>query len=246
MILAAGLGTRLRPITDNIPKALVKVDGIPIIGRLIDVLISQGFDYIVVNVHHHALKLREYLLSRDFGVEIRISDESEELLDTGGGLVKASPVLFEKNDDPVLVHNVDIISNSDLALLMNRKSEGPVLLVNDRNSSRKLIFDNANILRGWHDLKKDSYRSAGITLKKDYRELAFSGIYSITKSSVDEMRNLLGEGKFSVMDYFLHPERKLQIKGEEDGSLKLLDIGKPDTLAKVKEFLKEIEDPIRN
>lgn len=231
MILAAGLGTRLKPITDSIPKALVKIDGVPMLERIILKLKSQGFDYIVVNVHHFASQIKEFLSLHNYGIDIVLSDESSELLDTGGGIVNAAPLLFKKDYGPVLIHNVDIISNACLHTIRSGDREGAELLVNDRESSRKLLFNKSMILKGWHDLKKDVYRPEDLKVTGQHRELAFSGIYSISYAGVEEMKNLLGKGKYSVMDYFLHPERKLPIRGYSDNQLKITDIGKPETLA---------------
>ena len=248
MILAAGLGTRLKPLTDKIPKALVEIDGIPMIERVIQKLKKEGFSQIVVNVHHFSSMVQDFIRNRNFGVEISISDESDMLLDTGGGIVKASSMLF-KDDEPVLIHNVDIISNADLKGLItkNKNDEGVTLLVSDRTSNRKLIFDQEMILSGWHDLKNNIYRN--LPENKHYRnrsgsletnELAFSGIYAINKNSAIEMRDLLGQGKFSVMEYFLHPERKNEVRGFKQDNLKLIDIGKPATLEQASDILKEI------
>lgn len=241
MILAAGLGTRLKPLTDHLPKALVEVEGVPMLERVILNLKKKGFDYIVINVHHFASLVRDFLDSRDFGIELRISDESDCLLDTGGGLVKASGLLFKDNDEPVVVHNVDILSNVDFATLLSRsereKGEGR-LLVSDRDSSRKLLFDRDFLLKGWHDLKSGLYKPEPLEGKEDLKELAFSGIYVLGRNHVEEMEKLLGWGKYSVMEYFLHPQRKQLLRGVEQPDLKLLDIGKPATLSQASEFLK--------
>ena len=264
MILAAGLGTRLKPITDKIPKALVEVGGVPMLERVILTLKRQGFMYIVVNVHHFADQIIDFLRAGDFGVEVVVSDESGSLLDTGGGIVKAAPLLFGPDSSPVLIHNVDIISDADLHGLMREASDSPTLLVSRRDSSRKLIFDKEMRLIGWHDLKTDTFRPSyiqslmtqnphiahsapknltdPIDLKdainlKDLTELAFSGIYAVTQSMVQEMKSLEGEGKYSVMDYFLNPKREVTIKGLLDNDLKLLDIGKPATLSQASDFI---------
>lgn len=117
MILCAGLGTRLRPWTLSHPKALVPVGGVPMLERVIDKLRSQGFDYIVVNVHHFPEQIVDFLRQRDLGVKIAVSDESDRLLDTGGAIMKAEELL-RFSDGPVLVHNVDILSDADLRGLM--------------------------------------------------------------------------------------------------------------------------------
>ena len=113
MIFAAGLGTRLRPLTDTMPKALVPVCGNPLLYHVITKLKAAGYTELVVNVHHFAGQIREYLATHDFGLPIAISDESEELLETGGGIAHAAPLLLPC-EEPILIHNVDILSNLDI------------------------------------------------------------------------------------------------------------------------------------
>ena len=237
MILAAGLGTRLKPITDRIPKALVEVEGVPMLERVILALKRQGFDYIVVNVHHFADQIIDFVQSHDYGVDIEISDERRNLLDTGGGIVKAAPLLFKHDDEPVLVHNVDILSDARLNDLMKEAHNCTSLLVSDRLSSRKLIFNRRHELTGWHDLKNECYRPQGFRPEPGNCELAFSGIYVISKTAVEEMKSLMGEGKYSVMDYFLHPKRGEIIKAVQGKGLKMIDIGKPATLSQASDFI---------
>ena len=240
MILAAGLGTRLKPLTDNRPKALVEINGVTMLERLILKLREDGFKRIVVNVHHFSGMVKEFLASRDFGVEIIVSDESESLLDTGGGIVKAMPLLFGGDSSPVLIHNVDIIGNADLRNLMEQAKQenfGALLLVSDRDSSRKLIFDPRMALRVWHYLKNNSFRPKSYNEKEGDRELAFSGIYVMSKSGVEEMKETMGEGKYSVMDYFLSENRKREVRGQWQRDLNLIDIGKPATLLQAQNLL---------
>ena len=242
MILAAGLGTRLKPLTDKVPKALVEVEGVPILERVIIKLKEQGFNKIIVNVHHLASQIIAFLAAKDFEVEISISDESDILLDTGGGIVKAMPLLYKDDDSPVLIHNVDIISNANLKEIINVKDGyGATLLVNERESSRKLIFNKQMHLQGWHDLKNNVFRPEGFIQNEIYQELAFSGIYAMTKRGVEEMKKLMGEGKYSVMDYFLNDDRKLDILGKKQAELKILDIGKPATLLQASALLKDLD-----
>ena len=243
MILAAGLGTRLKPLTDRIPKALVEINGIPMLDRVINTLKNQGFTRLVVNVHHLSGQIVDHLSRKDYGVKIMISDESSKLLDTGGGILKASEYLFEDDDQPVLIHNVDILSNADLKKLMQvsiENNEG-TLLVSDRDSSRKLIFDRERLLKGWHDLKMDKFRPEEFQVKPEYSEKAFSGIYTITKREVDEMRELMEETNFPIMDYFLSKERKEKIRGLEQKDLRLIDIGKPATMLQASDLLKDTD-----
>ena len=133
MIFAAGLGTRLKPLTDTMPKALVPVGGEPLLWHVVMKLKAAGYGHIVVNVHHFAQQIIDYLQANgNFGLDIRISDETSGLLETGGGIKKALP-LFDANE-PILIHNVDILSNLDLALL---SADAPLLVVSQRPTKRR-------------------------------------------------------------------------------------------------------------
>ncbi len=122
MLFAAGKGTRLRPITDQIPKALVPVAGKPLLAIVIERLRNAGVREIVINIHHFGEQILDYLSNNDFGVNISVSDERESLLDTGGGLKKAVP-LFSSSNEPILLHNVDILSNADIASFYEKSSK---------------------------------------------------------------------------------------------------------------------------
>ena len=242
MILAAGLGTRLKPLTDHKPKALVEIEGEPVLEILIKNLRKQGFDNIIINVHHFADSVIKFINSKDFGVKIVISDESDELLDTGGGLVKALPLLFEKDDEPVLVHNVDILGNAQLKQLIDSHKKNnafSTLLISERESGRKLIFSQDFELKGWHNLATGEYRPEKPSIS-NIKEYAFNGIYVMNKEAISEMNTLCGKGKFSVMEYFLHPLRKGKTIGVVQKDLELIDIGKPATLAQAPELLNKI------
>lgn len=237
MILAAGLGTRLRPWTLEHPKALVPVGGVPMLERVIGRLKEEGFDEIVVNVHHFGDQIIDFVKSRDFGVKIYISDERGELLDTGGGLVYARNLLGE---EPVLVHNVDILSNADLRGLVCRHEDsqaGSSLLVSDRESRRKLIFNDKMELKGWHHLGTDEFKPESYIPDLSDREYAFSGIYVTNGEMRDEMRFLFGDHAFPVMDYFLSNDRKVRANGVLASNLNLIDIGKPTTLKAAQSWL---------
>lgn len=160
MILAAGLGTRLRPLTDTMPKALVPVGGKPLLAHVIDRLQAAGYERLVINVHHFADQVEQYLCAhQNFGLDIAISDEREQLLDTGGGLKKAAP-LFDP-DEPILIHNVDILDNVDYEWLRRQHlpEEDAVLLVSRRKTKRYLLFDNAMRLMGWTNIETGEVRS---------------------------------------------------------------------------------------
>lgn len=232
MILAAGLGTRLKPWTLSHPKALVPVKGVPMLERVIYRLKEEGFDEIIVNVHHFGEQIIDFLSSRDFGVRCLISDERDRLLDTGGGIVKADALV---GSEPLLVHNVDILSNASLKDLMRRhleKAEDATLLVSERESSRKLIFDSGMSLLGWHHLEENRYRPAHVVPSADCKEYAFSGIYVAGAGMRKEMKKMFGEQKFPVMDYLLSEDRICEVSGYVQADLELIDIGRPDTLLK--------------
>lgn len=236
MILAAGLGTRLKPWTLSHPKALVPVRGVPMLKRVVDSLRRQGFDELVVNVHHFADQIVDYVHEQGWD-DVRISDESGLLLDTGGGILHTEGLL-SSTPEPFLVHNVDILSDADLRGLMTAHMESgadSTLLVSDRESSRRLIFDSEMTLRGWHSLTDDRYRLVGEPLTGGEKEYAFSGIHVMSPRVFDDMRRMGLTGKFPVMDYYLHPCREGIVKGHKADHLHLIDIGKPETLSRAQE-----------
>jgi len=153
MILAAGLGTRLRPLTDNIPKALVELNGRALLEITIERLKSLGVTEIIVNVHHHAEKIAAFLKSKNnFGLRGELSREDDLLLDTGGGLKKAAWFFQEGNsDEPFLLHNVDVLTTIDLRQMLDahkKASSLATLAVQQRPSSRQLLFDDNGLLCG--------------------------------------------------------------------------------------------------
>lgn len=239
MILAAGLGTRLRPWTLKHPKALVPVQGVPMLERVMRNLVAQGFDKIVVNVHHFAEQIEDYVEKHPMGCEVEVSDERDELLDTGGGVLKAKPLL-EPSSGAVLVHNVDILSNADLgALMAAHESSGAdvTLLVSDRNSSRKLIFDAGGNLRGWHNSSTEVYRPKGFVAREGDKELAFSGIYVIGEEAFEVMERMEGGKSFSIIDFLLDHSKGCVVRGYEQPGLEIIDIGKPETLARANNLM---------
>lgn len=233
MILAAGLGTRLKPWTLHHPKALVPVGGIPMLERVIVSLKKQGFDYIVVNVHHFPDQIIDFLNQKEFGVRVVVSDERNRLLDTGGAILKASELL-RLDEDPALIHNVDILSNADLVDLMRAHKDigsDSTLLVSDRESSRKLIFDEKMRLTGWHNIADDIYKPAGYVFQPGHIEYAFSGIHVVGEKVIDEMLRTECDSKFSIIDFLLSSLNNCKISGYLQKDLNLIDIGKPATLS---------------
>ena len=231
MIFAAGLGTRLRPITDTMPKALVPVCGKPLLYHTICKLRDAGYNDIVVNVHHFPEQIREYLQAHDFGVKISISDESEQLLETGGGILAARQMLL--SDTPFLVHNVDIVSNLDLARLQaaTRLEDLATLVVSSRDTRRYLLFDDDMRLVGWTDTATEEVRSPFPGLDPSAcRKYAFSGIHNISPAVFSAMDALGFTGRFPIMDFYLKACARYPIRGYIAEDLKMVDVGKIDTL----------------
>lgn len=235
MIFAAGLGTRLKPITDTRPKALVEIGGRTLLERVVGKLRESGASEIVINVHHFAQMIIDYLKAHDnFGMDIRISDESKELLDTGGG-IKHAAHLF-KSAEPILIHNVDIMSNVDLAkFYQDNRSADATLLVSERNTSRYLLFDDNMRLVGWTNIKTGEVKSPFPNLDPSrYKRYAFSGIHIFSPSLFPLMEE--SPTKFGIIDFYLATCSKADIRGVVKPDLRLLDVGKLDSLAQAEEF----------
>ena len=238
MIFAAGLGTRLKPFTDHMPKALVPVAGKPMLEHVILKLKSFGVDELVINVHHFAQQIIDFLKEKDnFGIKIWISDETEELLETGGGIKKAAPFF----DEPFLVHNADILSNVDLKAMYDyhlTNGNDATLLVSSRKTVRYLLLDDTNRLRGWVNKETLQTKPEGFIYQPEVqKEYAFGGIHIISPTLFKYMEGW--SGKFSIMDFYLQTCQKAQLGGYIKDDLHLIDIGKLETLAKAEEFIRQ-------
>jgi len=216
MILAAGLGTRLRPITNSIPKALVVVDGKPLLQHALEHIKRYGIRDVIINVYHFPVQIVDFLRSNDnFGLTIAISDESDELLETGGGVEKAA--WFFNDGKPFVVRNVDVISNLDIRK-MNRyhqaKQSLATLAVRKRESERYFLFDDRMQLCGWENTRTGMKRI--IREADSQTSFAFNGIQILNP----EVFPLIEEkGKFSLTELYLrlgaiHPIIGFQDKGE--------------------------------
>ena len=230
MIFAAGLGTRLRPLTDNIPKALVGFNGQTLLQWNINRLKEAGFDRIVVNVHHFSPLIIKYLEeNKGFGAEIIISDESDLLLDTGGGLKNAQR--YFKEGQPILIHNVDVISNIDLKVLYQfhlKYQALATLAVRNRNSSRVLLFDDNDLLKGWRNNLTGEVKIPSPENQPDVLHLlAFSGIQVIDYRLLDLITET---GKFSMIDVYLRLSVSNKIMAYQHNSDFWTDVGKIEEL----------------
>lgn len=242
MIFAAGLGSRLKPLTDTMPKALVPVAGRPMLEHVIVKLKASGFTEIVINIHHFGEQILDFLKANDnFGLTIHISDERALLLDTGGGVKKARS-FFENTGEPFLVHNVDILSDFDLKELYEshlQNGGAATLLASRRKTSRYLLFDTEKKLCGWTNKDTGQVKPEGLHYDESlYQEYAFSGIHVLSPSIFQWMDTPRWEGKFSIMDFYLATCQQTKFFGYLVENLQLIDIGKPETLAKAEEFVK--------
>lgn len=245
MILAAGLGTRLKPLTDTMPKALVPVGGTPLLDLIVRRLKAQGYSRFVVNIHHFAQQIVDHVQQQDYAPLVRFSDETAQLLETGGALKKAAP-LFD-DDDPVLIHNVDILDNVDYQWLrrQHQADEDAVLLVSRRKTKRYLLFDHAMRLMGWQNVETGEIRSpyeyvrrTGLSQHGEPLNMfAFSGIHSFSPRLFSLMDRF--PDRFSIIDFYLSVCHRSRIVGLVKGDLRLLDVGKLDTLELAEQFLQQ-------
>lgn len=236
-IFAAGLGTRLKPLTDTMPKALVPVAGKPLLAHVVEKLKAAGCKKIVINIHHFGDMIVDYVKSQgNFGIDIVFSDERQMLLETGGAIKHAVELLGE---EPFLIHNVDILSNVDIEALWNEHlnaGSAATLLVSKRSSSRALLFDAEGNLTAWTNKTtgevKTPYESVDIASLK---ELAFSGIH-VFSPSLFKYFGAYPE-KFSIIDFYLNTCKAEKIKAYTQEGLQLLDVGKLDSLEKAEAFV---------
>ena len=261
MIFAAGLGTRLKPLTDTKPKALIPVGGETLLGRTIGRLMTFGYQDFVVNVHHFARDIEAFVAQQDYAKLVRFSDETELLLETGGGLKKAAP-LFDPNE-PILIHNVDILDNVDYNWFANQHQadEDAVLLVSRRQTKRYLLFNNGMQLMGWINRETGEIKSpfpwlreADLTIDDSLQvqsnhncplstlpsplyAFAFSGIHSFSPRLFPLMDRF--PDKFSIIDFYLSVCHRSKIVGLVKNDLEMIDVGKLDSLQAAEAFVKE-------
>lgn len=225
-ILAAGLGSRLKPFTNHVPKALVELNGTPLLEHQIKMFKKQGFSNFIVNIHHFGDQILAFLdANKNFGVNIQISDERELLLNTGGGLKNALSLL--ENTKEVLAHNVDVLTNMDYVHFTERfrKSNADALLaVRARTTERNLLFDSNYLLRGW---KNNATQEVKGLDEPGFKGLAFSGIHILDTALIRDFKQ---EAAFSVIDAYLSVMSDHKIQGYSHDSDIWLDLGKPEHL----------------
>ena len=252
MIFAAGLGTRLKPITDTMPKALVPVCGQPLLYHVINKLVAAGYDDLVVNVHHFPDQIIHYLHSHDFGARIAVSDERDFLRETGGGIRYAKHLLTEDeipgqagNDgiEPFLVHNVDIVSNLDLNSLREQHREEALatLVASERKTQRYFLFDEDNRLKGWTNIATGEVRSPFPDIDPDRcRKLAFAGIHLMSPAIFDAFDRYGFGDRFSIVDFYLRACADYPIYAAVPPDFQLVDVGKKETLSEAERVCEAI------
>jgi NDP-sugar pyrophosphorylase family protein len=224
MILAAGLGTRLRPLTETVPKALVPINGKPILEIIILQLKSYGFNDIIVNLHHHYDLMIDFLrANNNFGINIQVSDEKDEVLDTGGGIKKAA--WFLDDDKPFLIHNVDVLSDINLKAMYDFHCDRhplATLAVKDKDSSRSLVFDHTYRLYGWENSSTGESRIVSALEKSDRTNIGFCGIHVIDP---DIFLHMDEKEKFSIITTYMNVSMDHPIIGYPVEQNLWIDIG---------------------
>ena len=247
MIFAAGLGTRLKPLTDTLPKALVPLAGKTLLQWQIDKLKLAGITDIVVNVHHFPDQIIDYLKqNNNFGCNIHISDERNMLLETGGGLRKAR-ALLQTRDEGILICNVDILSNIDILTLQQayNPEEMGIVVVSQRDTQRYLLFNHDNRLCGWTNIATGEVRPASLASSHKSlttSRLAFSGMQILNPRIFDVMDKVVAEkgDKFSLIDLYLSIAKKEILRAFIPEKYRMMDIGKINQLSEAELFAQSL------
>jgi NDP-sugar pyrophosphorylase family protein len=237
MLFAAGLGTRLKPLTNNKPKALIEVNGMTMLQLGLQKMENAGISKVVVNVHHFSdLVIEEIKRFRSDRMEVLVSDESDQLLDTGGGLLKARP-LFDANS-PVLLYNVDIVTTANLKdfIAFHHTHNGLAsLMVKERPTSRHLLFNDRMELSGWENIGSGEKI---ITQKTShFLPFGFQGIHILQPRIFDLITE---SGKFPIMELYLRLAREHTFMGFESRNDLWFDIGTPEKLQTTRKVIEQM------
>ena len=239
LLLCAGLGTRMKHLTKDTPKALVPVNGKPLIAWNLEKLKKAGFQKVIVNVHHYAQQIKDYLKEQDyFGLDIQISDESKQLLETGGAIKHARNYI--DTVEPLLIHNVDIITDLDLTDLMasHQANDGiATLAVRSRQTSRYLIFEEESLhLTGWTNIKTKETKLSRVTTLM-VANFGFSGVHVIDPSLFDFFSK---EKAFSIIEVYLKAARTKNVYAYPHEKDIWYDVGKPESVELAEKALEKI------
>ncbi|MBR5551900.1 MAG: nucleotidyltransferase family protein [Muribaculaceae bacterium] len=234
MIFAAGLGTRLRPLTNDRPKALVEVGGVAMLERVITRLKSHGITEIVINIHHFGEKIIEFIKeNNNFGITIHISNERDLLLDTGGGILKAQQWL--DGNEPIIIHNADILTDFDLHKMVEQhinSNADATLLVADRKTARYFYIGENNRLNGWTNISTGEVKPADYIALNTDKLRAFGGVHIVSPSIFSELQNYSTEPKFSITPFYIDRCKDLKIMGyTPNEKYQWHDIGKIESIA---------------
>ncbi len=237
LIFSAGLGTRLKPLTDTMPKALVLVAGKPLLQHAILRLKDAGVDDIIVNIHHFPDQIIDFVHSNNnFGVKVSFSDERDMLLDTGGGIKKTAS--FFNDEKPFFAYNVDILSNLDLQAIYKAHLQSKslaTLFVSKRESSRYLLFDDSYLV-GWLNTKTGETKPEGKIIDPSlFSCFAFNGIHVISPQIFPLMKDW--PERFSIIDFYLSVSQQHNIQKFTFSQCQVLDVGKIDSLSIAENFL---------
>lgn len=243
MILAAGLGTRLKPFTNQHPKALAMINGKSLLQRNIEYLLSFGVQDIIINIHHFVEQIAEVIESNNgYGAQIFLSDERDELLETGGGLKKVE--WFFSDNKPFVLMNVDVLTDMDLnAMIEYHKATGAIatLAVTRRETSRYFLFDEEAKLSGWKNMKTGEEIISRQAEK--YVPMAFSGIHILSPDIFPPLNSFPRDGvepvqKFSITNAYLEVCKSQPVVAYDHSCTKFIDVGKPESIAKAEEMFR--------
>lgn len=227
MLLAAGLGTRLKPFTDSHPKALVTIKNKSLLQRNIEYLSSAGITDVIINVHHFADQISGLIKKNNgFGSKVSISDETNEVLETGGGLMKAKS--FFENSQPFVLMNVDVLTDLNISKMIDQHISTKALAtlaVTNRKTTRYFLFDDLQTLCGWKNIKTGEQKISKEAGK--YFQKAFSGIHIISPEIFSLIKM---KGKFSMIDVYLTLCKTHTITGFDHSTSKFIDVGKPESI----------------
>ena len=256
-IFAAGLGTRLKPLTDTMPKALVPLAGKPLLQWQVEKLRDAGITDIVVNVHHFPDMIIDAVRANDgWGANIRISDERDQLLDTGGGLRKAWREGLLPASEPVLACNVDILSNINLPELIHTYTSSSLLpcggrsggglpsllVVSERQTQRYLLFDEQNYLCGWTNIATGEYKPSSLQggVGGRLRKLAFSGMQILNDDTLSRLQQI-DETKFSLIPFYLEIMKEVPLQAYVPSGYRMMDVGKIDQIEEAEAFAERLQ-----
>lgn len=241
LIFAAGLGTRLKPITDTLPKALVPVGGKPLLYHVAQKLKKAGVEEVTINVHHFADDIIDYVHGQDdFGMKVTFSDERDLLRETGGGIRHAAGSL---RGEPFIIHNVDILSDLDINWFVSQSDPGALvnLLVSERTTQRYFLFNEDMDMVGWTNVATGEVRTPFPDLDLSRcRKLAFAGFHYVSGDIFKVFDEDSWPERFPIVDFYVQECARHRVHGVCVSGLRMVDVGKIDTLAVAEDFLKTL------